>query len=312
MSRLSGISRLEPSDRYLFEQAFSGRSPRYADSWLYVLRAARLEDGEIGYKLFVPGCLAGVGYRNRALYVVNPVGETSVEETIEFCRTAGASFSGPIIVKKANANLAAGLLDSRIFSVLNSRTHRLLAEDDVHQEMMVVMDRLFDEHGELRRTVSKLRQKYRQFARESGAMTMTRLQDRISDSAVNALWSSVSPDKSKLDAYKLMVQEVARDTQRPSRYLSRAFWDDDGDLRGVYIAAMIGRKTAGLYCSVTSKDARGLTEWMDVSFFGHLCWEGVEQLLLGGSETEGVFDYIQKLQVVPTDYAPHTLLFEPA
>ena len=67
------ISRLSPADADVFRNAFQREEICYANSWLYLLRATRDDQGGFGYKFVGNETLMGIGYRNNTLYLVHPM-----------------------------------------------------------------------------------------------------------------------------------------------------------------------------------------------------------------------------------------------
>src|SRR5262249_14560352 len=103
------------------------------------------------------------------------------------------------------------------------------------------------------------------------------------------------PDPDKYRSYQQIIHETCAQGSRTSRYTVCAYYDEDAIIQGLYISERLKDDQAGLYCAVSAKTFPGLTEWMDYDFFQRLFQQGTRSLYLGGSETRGVHDYVQKL-----------------
>ena len=111
-----------------------------------------------------------------------------------------------------------------------------------------------------------------------------------------------------------MIEELVHiKDQDKSIYVTGCFLDASKNVHGIYISEKIADQATGLYCALSSLKAPGITEWMDYHFFKYLHESGYKQVYLGGSETSGVHQYVQKLspmrplcEMYPLTYTPKT------
>jgi hypothetical protein len=137
-------------------------------------------------------------------------------------------------------------------------------------------------------------------------LTETDISDIETCSGFQHLFGS-NPEKYK--SYKQMIQEISSQGSDNDRYKVCIYRDKDETIHGLYIGELLEKGSMGLYCAVSSRAFPGITEWMDYDFFQQIFHEGIHSLYLGGSETEGVHAYIQKLLPMTPPYFMQPMQF---
>jgi hypothetical protein len=295
LKALEGVSPLNHQWSDRFDHTLRRDEPRYADGWLYLLRATRDDFGQFGHVLARSSGYYGIGFRKNILYLLPPRSSAAVGglvSDIEYiCSTVEQISGKSIILKQVDSSLALALLNSGHFKTAEDWTDRKLLEDEAYPEKLIDLDRLFAGSGDINSSAHNFRRKVIRFTRSCEGLV-----DAPIDKTISKIADWAGPIGDKLMSYRLMIQAVSRANPFSERtYFSRIYQNIRGPIDGIYIAQRLHGRTAGLYCAITSKSWNGLTEWMDASFFRDLWEVGIRKLLLGGSETEGVVRYIRKL-----------------
>jgi hypothetical protein len=272
------------------------------------LRATRGDEGDEGFLITRAGLQTGLGYRNRTIYLLRPYGVTAATTLPNICRSLHARTGAKIIIKKVGTGLSKTPKSRSDFKSDKSLDDRTLLEDDYHPELRINLDRLFPGPDTINPTAKNLNKKYRKFANSSStSFTLDELHNnRI---ALEDVKLFLSKHQSKGRAYSLIAEAVCR--ADPQGCFISSVYRDLNTIRGVYIAERLNSSTAGLYCALTLNPSNGMTEWMDVSFFQKLKAKGITEILLGGCETDGVYNYCKKLLAGPPSYRTESLVFNP-
>jgi hypothetical protein len=305
---LPEISQLTSDDASLFRTNFKQNSVCYANSWLYILRSSRDEQGNLGFKFQDYDSLFSLGFRNHVLYIINPSGNDVANKVLKICTTIGKIESdiAEIVVKKANERVTQDLLSTNLFTIANEHLSESL-EDELFPENVLGLDYIFPLGNEINSKAQNLRKKHRSFDK-SGVQIYRH--DNLQALGGNLLYKGLRSlsrtNHNKWLAYKSIVDEVCTN---PGFYKASVFTHNE-NIHGIYISEIFQNGSAGLYCALTSRQFQGMTEWMDVVFFQSLLNSGVKNLYLGGSETEGVHLYIKKLLPQPVAYNMLPLVYK--
>jgi len=290
------ISRLSPADADVFRNAFQREEICYANSWLYLLRSTRDDQGGFGYKFVGNETLMGIGYRNNTLYLVHPIGNGRFTATRDLVCELRSRIQSPIILKKIDQELYEYLSSTNLFQA--NADGSTLFEEEAFPEHILSLPHLYSSDVGLYCQSSPFIRKVRQFEKSSmKLLAKTDISDIESHPGFHRLFGP-NPDKYK--SYLQIIREAI--SQRPSdgTYKVCVYYDEDAIIHGLYISELLEERRMGLYCAVSSKSSRGITEWMDYDFFQQLFHDGIDALYLGGSETPGVHAYVKKLfPIVP-------------
>jgi hypothetical protein len=300
----SAISRLSPGDADLFRDAFQREEVCYADSWLYTLRSTRDDLGEPGYKFVGNETLMGIGYRHNTIYLVHPVGVGRFATMLDLCLTMRDRLQSSLILKKIDPALYNYLYATGLFRETGGEL--ALLEEEAFPEHILQLEELYTPHtGKYSQSIPFIK-KVRRF--EKSAMKL-QASPEISGVESNAgFYKLFGPDPDKYRSYRQMIREICAQGSCNSRYIAYAYHDEQATVQGLYIAEHLKDDHMGLYCAVSAKSFPGLTEWMDYNFFQRLFQQGVRFLHLGGSETRGVHDYVQKLLPATPPYCMRPLV----
>jgi hypothetical protein len=276
----------------------------YASSWLYTLRVCRNEVGLPGYAARVGESHIGIGLHHGtvSLLLLAFIDEADAADAcVELYEYLSIDLPDtPILVKRLPPQVADRLLVKDRFVEARPTLSPSILEDDSFPEVDVDLHQL-DKARHLAR-------KARQFANRNVPLSVRRgpLGAFEARSALKAICGS---DHDKFCSYRSMVDEAIRPFGGGT-YSTWLFENSDAALRyrGLYIVDALGDKLAGLYCAISSRDAGGLTEWMDMTVLSEMASRGFERVLLGGSESLGVYRYTQKLLPVPTALPEVTLV----
>jgi len=289
------ISRLSPGDADIFRSTFRREAICYANSWLYILRATRNSEGEFGYKFVGRDTVMGIGYRNNTVYLVHPMGVGRFETTLDLCYQIHRSTPYAIILKKADQKLYKYLHASNLFQ--GQAGDGLLFEEEAYPEHTLYLDRLYEPglQGD-HQSVSLIR-KVKRF--EKSSMHLLAQTDVASIENAPGFRSLFGANPDKYRSYLRIIREAS---SRTDRYKICAYVDENATVHGLYISERLGEESMGLYCAVSSRAYPGITEWMDYDFFRQLFHDRIHYVYLGGSETEGVHSYVQKLLPLAPPY----------
>ena len=292
------ISRLLPADADVFRSAFQREEICYANSWLYLLRSTRNDQGGFGYKFVGNETLMGIGYRNNTLYLVHPMGTGRFTATRDLICELHRRIQSPIILKKIDQELYEYLISTNLFQTYAEGL--TLFEEEAFPEHILPLPHLYSpEIGQYRQSSPFIR-KVRQFEKSSMKLLAKKDTSAIeSQPGFHSLFGS-NPDKYK--SYRQIIREA--NSQRPGdgAYKVCVYYDEDATIHGLYISELLEERCMGLYCAISSKSSRGITEWMDYNFFQQAFHDGIDSLYLGGSETHGVHEYVKKLFPIAPSY----------
>ena len=290
------ISRLSPADADVFRSAFQQEEICYANSWLYLLRSTRNSQGGFGYKFVGNETLMGIGYRNNTLYLVHPIGTGRFTATRDLVCKLRSRIQSPIILKKIDQELYGYLSSSNLFQAYTEGS--TLFEEEAFPEHILPLPHLYSLDIGLYRQSSPFIRKVRQFEKSSmKLLAKTDTSDIESHPGFYRLFGS-NPDKYK--SYLQIIREASSQRPGDGTYKVSVYSDEDATIHGLYIGERLPERRMGLYCAVSSKSSRGITEWMDYDFFQQVFHDGIDALYLGGSETQGVHAYVKKLfPIVP-------------
>jgi len=303
---MSGFSRLSPADTDFFHELFQKEEVCYANSWLYLLRAARDDQGDLGYKFVGKSLVAGIGYRNGSFYIIRPIGGASrYDELIDLCMRIYENFRSPIILKKIDQVLYNQFSEAQSFGI--DRDSLELFEEEAFPEHVLQLGRLFEPTGEMKRHLQPFLKKVRRFEGQTRLWAVRNAAWKELESNPG-FWGVFGYNPDKYKSYMQILKEASAARGDHRRYRNCAYYDERGTLHGLYVSELYQPGIMGLYCAVSARSFSGITEWMDYDFFQQLFQEGIHTLYLGGSETEGVHGYVQKLLPVVPSYLMRPLL----
>lgn len=294
----SDITRLSPADADVFRDAFQREAICYANSWLYILRSTRDDQGGFGYKFVGKDTVMGIGCRNNTLYLVHPIGAGRFDTTLDLCYRIRKSVTCPIILKKIDQELYERLSSTNLFQEhaegLTLFEEEAFPEHTLHLEKLHRPDFLMDPRS------LPLTRKVKRF--EKGSMNLLAKTDVSSIENYPGFYTLFGPNPVKYRSYLYIIREACSRRSGDGKYKVCVYFDERMTIHGLYISERLGEESMGLYCAVSSRSYPGITEWMDYDFFRQLFHEGIRYLYLGGSETEGVHAYVQKLLPLAPPY----------
>jgi hypothetical protein len=304
---LPGFSRLSAADISIFSELFQKEELCYANSWLYFLRAARNDQGDFGYKFVSEDMVAGIGYRDHSFYIVHPIGVSRYTRLIDLCMKIYEINPGPIILKKIDQTLYKQIVEVQPFFI--DRTNISLFEEEAFPEHILQLERLFAPVPEMKQRLQPFLKKVQRFERQAKLWPVQGVawKDLRSNPGFQGLFGG-SWDKYKSYAHIIKEASSIKDN---GRYKVCSYYDERGIIQGLYVSERFREGISGLYCAVSTKVFPGVTEWMDYDFFQQLFYEGIHTLYLGGSETEGVHRYVQKLLPIMPSYLMRPMLIGP-
>jgi hypothetical protein len=300
--QIPGVSRLSFKDEELIRAALSVQPKHYAHSWLYILRACHVNNGELGFKYVSPEMIVLIGYRHDFLYVTPLFDITGGAKLQLFCDLLFDTTNRPILLKKIHQNVFA------VVPTLQIAHNYLPLEDDTCPETILQLQKLFiSPEGDINPVAKKLARRAQSFEKKKVAF---RVIEDITEVPFEKLQRFLAHDTEKYASYLPIVKYLY--TQKPSKYKYRVMvFLYHGRIRGLYIMEVLSMTEYGLYGGITSKDVGGITEWMDIHVFRRLFLEGVRVVYLGGAENRGIAEYINKLVPYRPSYFVQTLQYQP-
>lgn len=294
---IDNVTRLTLKDRKIFEEAFKDTTPCYANSWLYILRASRGQEGEFGYKYIYNGTTIAIGYRNNTIYLVNSVGACDPKDIVDLCMHIKKIFSCRIILKKISEGLFLELSKNRNFTQYSSE-NKILLEDDVFPENSIYLDNF----SHINHSLKSFYRYIKKLQKEDFKVTTVLLSDDVN--IKNLLHTFLSE---KASSYHEIIENISK---YPDRYYHAIYMNEkEEEIFGFYAADKLSKDVVGLYVAVTSKHCKGVTEYLDFQFFRCMWEKGFKTMLLGGAETEGVNLYVKKLKPFLTLPPIYTMVF---
>ncbi len=296
----SKISRLSPTDADLFRTTFHKEEICYTNSWLYLLRSTRNDQGEWGYKFVGNETLMGMSYRHNTVYLVHPMGAGRFETTLDLCYEIRRRMQCPIVLKKIDQALYEYLSSTQLFQKCTANS--TLLEEELFPEHILPLQKLYSLDSGLYQQSIPFMRKVKRFEKNSlKLLAETEVSDIEGNPGFQNLFGS-HPEK--YNSYKKIIQEVRSKKYRDGQYKICVYYDEQQIIHGLYITELLEKKSMGLYCAVSSRALPGITEWMDHDFFRQVFYDNMDYLYLGGSETQGVDAYVKKL--LPS--RPHYLM----
>ena len=304
---INGISPLHYDDAKIFREQFCEDDISYANSWLYILRSARKDDGTLGYKFHKHGVLAGISYRNGCVYIVNPTGKKRFEVVLNLCDVLAQSVQTPVLVKKIDEALYEQFMQTSLFQSGHPLHEIGVFEDEAFPECVLHMHELFLPTHDLNSKAKKLKRKIRKFSDQSMRfITNWDIHCHGLEKTLSDFFKLSQYSREKYWAYESIITEVINISRERKRYKICSLYNES-KMHGLYIGEMLSADCMGLYCALSSRAIEGITEWMDIYFFKKVMQDfHVKTILIGGSETEGVYNYVKKLlpQVPVTPKVP--------
>ncbi|HEU5121939.1 MAG TPA: GNAT family N-acetyltransferase [Candidatus Saccharimonadales bacterium] len=294
-----GVSLLTYDDEHLFRATFSNHGSQYAHSWLYILRAAHINDGEMGYKYVSRDLVATIGYRHDHLYITPLLDSSNGVNLQELCDTLSKMTHAPILIKK--------ILPHQATPSMTRPEATYPLEDDTCPETVIHLQKLFTSDDNVNPQARKLARRAKAFER----LGLTfRIHEDIKDIPFEKIDRFLARDPEKRANYLPIIRYLYQQPTNNYKYRVMVFMHR-GRVRGLYIGEILSLTELGLYGAITSKDAGGITEWMDIYFFKKLLQGDIKTLYLGGAESEGIAEYIKKLLPYRPSYFAQTLLYAP-
>lgn len=306
------ISRLSSVDATLFREAFKQEPTYYCNSWLYILRSTRDDQGSFGHKFIGKDVLIGIGYRHHTVYLIHPMGNARFATTLALCKKILRNMHCSIVLKKLDQELYKYLVSNKLFqqekdaSLLYAETFPkypseiMSLEEETFPEHTLHLSALFNpDTGAYKQSDSFMR-KVKRF--EKNMITLLPRSNMINVESTSGFLALFTSHPEKYNSYIQMIREVNAYSKEDTTYKICAYYDQHETIHGLYISESLGNGNMGLYCAVSSRDFPGITEWMDYDFFQQLYQDKVHYLYLGGSETSGVDTYIKKLFPITPPY----------
>ena len=299
--------RLSLADESAFRSFADKRPAGYANGWLYHLRSARNSDGTRGFRILADDFMVTIGVRDQWVNVIAPMGRDRLDQTPRVCKLIARVTGLPLLLKKVDSSLAQQLLLQKEFYSADQDVNIL--EDESFPEQSLNLRQLFDGQGSLTKAARQLRRRVRQFEGQGIELQEMNLLRATTANFELLLREVTQGNADKRSAYSEICRYFQSGQFDRNNYIASAFVDSRNRTHGLYLVEKLGNRTAGLYCAVCSRAFRYSTEWMDVAFFRQLAQQGIDRLLLGGSETAGVHHYVQKLLPTPVTAAALPLVF---
>lgn len=269
-----------------------------------MLRASHLDKGALGYKFFTAEMVAVIGYRNGYVYVTPIFDATRGLKLRQLCDALVEATDCQVVIKKLQDKEMPGVLTHQEG---NERDATL--EDDYYAETTLQLQKLFiSSDGRLNPAAKRFIRKIRTFDPHSGKLEAI---TDINSVPLTAIETFLARHKDKHASYMPMVRYLRQQKNNKHSYKVVMFVREK-EVCALYIAEVLSLTELGLYCGVTSKDEPGITEWMDAYFFRKMFLDGIRTVYLGGSEKEGVAQFIGKLLPSKPSYFVQALLYSPA
>jgi len=300
--QIPGVSPLLRDDEQLFRVAFSSHQLQYAHSWLYILRAAHVNAGEMGYKYVSNELVAAIGYRHDFIYVTPVFDTTGGMRLHQLCDKLFKATARPVLIKKFQHAVF-----DQVVPATKIETRKLPLEDDTCPETVLHLQKFFvSSDGEVNPVAKKLIRRARAF--ENSGLTFDILDD-ITSVPFEKIERFLAQDPEKYASYLPIIEYLYTQKADPYKYRVMVFMHKN-EVRGLYMTELLSLTEVGMYGGITSKDTGGITEWMDIHFFRKLLADGIAVVHLGGAENEGIAEYVRKLFPHRPAYFAQTILYD--
>ena len=268
------ISRLSPEDADLFRTTFQNEETCYANSWLYLLRSTRNNQGQRGYKFVGNETLMGMSYRNNTVYLVHPMGAGRFKTTLDLCYEIRSRMQCPTVLKKIDQDLYEYLSSTKLFQTATDSS--TLFEEETFPEHILQLEKLYNPASGLYHQSIPFMRKVKRFAKSSPKLLVeTEISDVESNPGFQNLFA-FNPEKYK--SYMQIMREIRSKNTLNGKYKICVYYDEHRTIHGLYISELLEKKIMGLYCAVSSRAFPGITEWMDHDFFQRIFYDNIHYL----------------------------------
>ena len=238
LAQISGVTPLTFADEQLFRTAFSKHTLLYGHSWLYMLRAAHVDDGDMGYKYADHELVAAIGYRHDFIYVTPLFDATGGVKLRQLCRKLFKASGKSILIKKFQhqsfEQLSVQSLDA---------SKGLPLEDDTCPETILHLQKFFvSAEGEINPIAKKLARRARAFERLGLEFQIV---EDITKVPLGKLERFLAIDPEKHASYLPIVRYLHTRTIDRYKYRVMIFMHE-GEIRGLYMTKSFDNEL-GLY-----------------------------------------------------------------
>ena len=281
--------------------AFTGPSPRYTHSFLYLLRASHGQDGSLGLKYTTQNVTAIIGYRNNIVYIT-PLTDKEQGKGLEIlCNEIMQKTGCRIFLKKV-------LLDQfpKIALTKPNKVTDTELEDAACSETIINLTKLFiTPEGTVNRKAKRFFRKVKRFKKLNIHLDIS---EDLTQIPLNKVENFLKKDERKFASFHPIVTYLYH--HGPDNRYEITIFLYKGLVQALYIIEKFSPTEAGLYCGVTAKDKPGITEWMDHHVFQEMFFEGIKTVYLGGSENPGINYFVKKLLPEKPPYSVDTFEYQ--
>ncbi|MBN2008288.1 hypothetical protein JW960_02955 [candidate division KSB1 bacterium] len=288
---------------------------RYANSWAYVCQAAR----ENGYKYFNGNCLITLiadrhlVNQNLQFTIINPLGTSSVRNTIELASKLKQISGNPVILKKIAPKQIRYYLETKHCQLIqHPRSTRLEDQfDDIHPQVIVNLNAFINNLTSNRKLVN-FQRNLKKFSQRNH--TTQTIQPELFDhflevvrkwkqSFIKRYESRTVPeftdiphdDDYYLSPYFPIFEYYSRYVNNKD-ILSSLVYVDNIPV-GFSFLSNVSPTCMGMYANIGDTDVEGLAEFMLYQNLTKAYWSGYKYVNLGGTESHYLYEFYRKLKL---------------
>lgn len=310
---IEGISKFTFTDYPKFSKNFKEEKAKYSSSWLYTLRSARDDAGDLSHKFLHGNLLFTISKRKGIIYIGKPFGlsEDNIDEFLKVIDRLRKSNKEPILIKKLTQEFIDKIrneFECRDISKANSS----LYEDEAYPEKIVDLNSLFEPKYKQITKSKPLRKGVNRYKNNNGAYDMECLsnEDKINADLFFRVLEKVSrKNLEKKLAFTPLINYITSRKNINCRIILRIYHIEN-EYHGLYLLEKLSADSLGFYCGLTSIKYPGVTEYLDYLVLKEAFRNGYRWVNFGGSETEGVYRYNRKFKPLEPDYIELPLLIK--
>lgn len=300
------LSQLTFKDAQIFENIKVNTNSEYSSSWLYTLRSSMFETSKLGYKYYHNNIFFTIGLRGNNIYIGRIFGlePRNYSEVLELIQYLKRIHSGKIVIKKANKNVAEMLMRNRIpfsLSVDNEKDDTIF-EDETYPEKVIMLKKILKQSKkDLIIGNKKFRKGVNRFLNIGLNVKEIDIFSNNSDFSLDDLQRGLHylsrGNSNKYVSYTKIIEYLyinIDDVFVKNKYIFKVYIVN-GTIEGMYILEKLNTNKVGFYCGLTSIKWGGITEYLDYLIFCELFRLKLYTVYLGGSESQGIANYVEKL-----------------
>lgn len=304
----SNFSKIEPSDKELFDRYFKNERHTYGNSWVYLLQNMYgIGDNNLGFKYYDGENLSAVCVYPKieepstlVFYWIRPMGKNIIKVLIEQSKIIKDRFNLPVVVTKIFPDQADELIKSQSFgSIENFIWHSSApAEDDTYPEIITDVKETLS-NASKKDSIKKALKQYEKINKKVKVLDVNTdkyeeeawsIAKKFFKQSITSLSHNISTE---FDYYNIIFNRPKLD----KNYYLKLIVHENNPV-GFFDIYLMDEKYACTYASLMLREKiPNLDDFATIYTCKLLDETGHRYLNVGGSETEGLNYFKNKFQV---------------